>query len=98
MKTMQKKDELVSDAMAQMSEQQKVMSEQQKQITEMIPLIGNNNNNNNTNNKFNLNIFLNETCKDALNIGEFIDGIKISLKDLESIGDKNVFIKGTRLT
>jgi hypothetical protein len=50
--------------------------------------------NNIINNKtLNLQIFLNETCKDALNIGEFIDGIKISLKDLESIGD-NGFVKG----
>ena len=45
------------------------------------------------NKTLNLQLFLNETCKDALNIGEFIDGIKISLKDLESIGD-NGFVKG----
>jgi hypothetical protein len=44
--------------------------------------ITNNNINNNTNNNFNLNIFLNEKCKDALNISEFIDSLKITLDDL----------------
>jgi len=77
--------ELLIQAMKQMSEQQKVMSEQQKQITEMIPLIGNNNNN--TNNKFNLNIFLNETCKDALNINDFIDSLQLQLNDLDKMNE-----------
>jgi uncharacterized C2H2 Zn-finger protein len=45
------------------------------------------NTNTNSNNKtFNLNVFLNETCKDAMNIMEFIDSIKIQLSDLESFG------------
>ena len=79
-KQLQKKDELVSDAMAQ-------MADQQKQITEMIPLIGNNNNNNNTTNKFNLNIFLNETCKDALNINDFIDSLQLQLNDLDKMNE-----------
>lgn len=56
-----------------------------------------NNNSNNTNNSFNktfnLQVFLNETCKDALNIGEFIDNIKVSLQDLEGIGNKG-YVKG----
>jgi hypothetical protein len=43
--------------------------------------------NNSHNNTFNLQIFLNETCKNAINIGEFVDRIKISLRDLESIGN-----------
>jgi len=82
MKQLQKKDELVSEAMAQ-------MADQQKQITEMIPLIGNNNNNtnNNTTNKFNLNIFLNETCKDALNINDFIDSLQLQLNDLDKMNE-----------
>ena len=57
--------------------------ELRKQITEMIPLIGNNNNNtNNVKQKFNINIFLNEKCKDALTMNEFIDKIEISMKNL----------------
>jgi hypothetical protein len=46
-----------------------------------------NNNTINSNNKsFNLNVFLNETCKDAMNIMEFIDSLKIQLSDLENVG------------
>jgi hypothetical protein len=51
--------------------------------------ITNNNHTNQTNcnNKtFNLQVFLNETCKDAMNLSEFIDNIKLQLSDLESIG------------
>ncbi len=45
------------------------------------------NNNINSNNKtFNLNVFLNETCKDAMNIMEFVDSLKIQLSDLENVG------------
>ena len=50
--------------------------------------VTNNNNNSitnnitNNNNQFNLNIFLNEKCKDALNMSEFIDSLKITLDDL----------------
>ena len=47
----------------------------------MVPKIGNTTNNNN--NTFNLQVFLNEDCKDALNFSEFIDKIQISFEDLE---------------
>ena len=54
----------------------------------------NNLNNNNSNNKtFNLQVFLNETCKDAMNIMDFADSIKISLSDIESIGELG-FVNG----
>ena len=47
----------------------------------------NNNNNTNSHNKtFNLQFFLNETCKDAMNISEFIENIKIDVSDLENMG------------
>ena len=47
-----------------------------------------------TNNKtFNLNVFLNETCKDAMNIMDFVDSLKIQLSDLESVG-KLGFVEG----
>ncbi len=63
-----------------------------------------NNNNNNTNNShnttnnvdaktFNLNFFLNETCKDAMNISEFVSTIKVNLNDLENTG-KQGYIQG----
>jgi hypothetical protein len=46
-----------------------------------------NSNNTNSNNKtFNLRFFLNETCKNAMNITEFVDSIKLQLSDLENVG------------
>jgi hypothetical protein len=46
-----------------------------------------NSNNNTTNNKtFNLQLFLNEECKDALNMSEFINSIELKISDLENIG------------
>ena len=55
-----------------------LLFEQQKQMGEMIPQMGNNNNN-----KFNLNFFLNEQCKDAINIQDFINSLTVQLTDLE---------------
>jgi len=88
----------------------KVIKGQQEQINNIIPKIGNitnnttNNNNNTTmNNNFNLNVFLNEQCKDALNISDFIDSLKITLEDLLfsktngiSRGITDVLIKGLK--
>ena len=45
-----------------------------------------NNTSNSHNKTFNLQFFLNETCKDAMNIMEFVDSIKLQLSDLESVG------------
>ena len=49
--------------------------------------INNNNNNGTINNNFNLNVFLNETCKDAMNITDFIQSIKLQLQDFEKVGE-----------
>jgi hypothetical protein len=68
-------------------------------IIELIPKIGNNNTTNNTtnNNQFNLQVFLNEDCKDAMNFSDFIKQIQVSLTDLENQAE-NGYIKGiTRL-
>ena len=46
----------------------------------------NTNNNNSHNKTFNLQFFLNEECKDALNISEFVSSIKVELEDLEATG------------
>jgi len=49
---------------------------------------------NNSNNKtFNLNVFLNEQCKDAMNIMDFVDSLKLQLSDLENVG-KLGFVEG----
>ena len=63
-----------------------------EQNNEMLEIIknGTHNNSNNTNNShnktFNLQFFLNETCKDAMNIMDFVDSIKLQLTDLENVG------------
>jgi hypothetical protein len=55
-----------------------------------LNITNNNNTNHNTNNShnktFNLQFFLNEECKDALNISEFVSSIKVELEDLEATG------------
>ena len=57
--------------------------ELQNTIKEIIPKIGNNNtiNSNNTNN-VSIQVFLNDTCKDAMSITDFIDTIQVSVSDL----------------
>ena len=87
-------------------EQQKLVQtenmELRNQISELIPKVGNNivNNTINSKQKLNINIFLNEQCKDALTINEFIDKIKVTLDDLMltktkgiSEGVSNIFIE-----
>ena len=53
-------------------------------IKELVPQLGNNNttNSHNTNN-FNINVFLNEKCKDAINMSDFINSIEVSLEQLD---------------
>jgi len=71
----------------------KDMSEMRKEMVSMVPLIGNNNNNTTTNNTFNLQFFLNNDCKDALNLTDFIDSLRLQLNDLEYTTD-NGHVKG----
>lgn len=49
----------------------------EKVITETVPKIGNNNNNN-----ISINVYLNEKCKNAMNLTDFVDKINVSLEDL----------------
>ena len=66
-----------------------LLMEQNKLMMEIIKkqtLTSVTNNNTTTNNNFNINLFLNEKCKDALNLMDFVNQIKGNVKDLESIG------------
>ena len=47
----------------------------------------NTNCNNNSNNKFNLNFFLNEQCKNAMNIADFVNNMVLTVEDLKNTGD-----------
>jgi hypothetical protein len=66
-----------------------------KQNTELMEILKNGTNNTtntntncmNNNKTFNLQFFLNETCKDAMNITDFVESIKIQLCDLEKLGE-----------
>jgi hypothetical protein len=86
-------------------EQSKEKSELINKLVDREPGSNNINSNNTTNNnqKFNLNFFLNETCKDAMNLQEFIDNICITFQDLLKIGNdgfvtgvSDIFIKELR--
>ena len=76
-----------------MTEQNQVMTEQSKEFIKTITDLAKNNNTtnntvngnvNNNNNKFNINLFLNEKCKDAINFADFIKNITVSNEDLEN--------------
>ena len=91
------------------NELQKMLLDQQKQhaknLEEIIPKLGNitNNTTNNTKNEVNINIFLNEYCKDALNISEFVHSLQVKFDDLENTsnvghidGISQIFINGLK--
>ncbi len=68
---------------------QQQQAEFQKQMLEVCKNSNNtiHNNSHNNNKTFNLQIFLNEECKDAMNMSEFIDSFDLQLSDLESVGE-----------
>jgi hypothetical protein len=100
-----KKNQELQDLLLEQSKQNSLLVNKLVQ-REPVTINNSNNNNNTTNNnnqKFNLNFFLNETCKDAMNIQEFIENIKITFQDLLTIGNSgfvdgvsDIFIKQLR--
>ena len=69
--------DLIIKVMSENQELKNMMVEQQKTITDMVPKLGNNNNN-----KININVYLNEHCKDAINIEDFTENIRLTIMDL----------------
>ena len=74
----------------------------QQQMVELIPQVKGNTTNNTLNN-YNINLFLNEQCKDALNIMDFVNSLTIELSDLERTGThgfadgiSNIFVKAIK--
>jgi hypothetical protein len=79
-------NQMVLGLIEQNKELQKQLIELSKQ-THIINNTTNNTTNNNTqNNQFNLNVFLNEDCKNAINIVDFVESLKITVNDLEQTG------------
>ena len=76
--------ELVLTMMNENKELRNQNQELTNTIKELVPQLGNNNttNSHNTNN-FNINVFLNEKCKDAINMSDFINSIEVSLEQLD---------------
>ena len=96
-------NELVIQLLKQNNDLQLMLIEQSNKMFELAKeakYITNNSNSNN-NNQFNLNVFLNDKCKDAINMDDFVDSLQLKLKDLEetarlgySDGISRIFING----
>ena len=86
---------LVLELLKQNQEFKTLILEQNKQMMELANKAGNNNcnNNNNNNNKFNLNVFLNETCKDAISMDDFINSIEVTRDEFIHTGQVG-FVEG----
>jgi hypothetical protein len=85
-----------------MSEIKVMMKEQNQTIMDAVvnnstivnnSIVNNNNNNQTKNQQFNLNMFLNETCKDAMNLSDFIENMQVTMEDMEKTGELG-FAKG----
>ena len=108
----QTQHELIQYLMKENSEFKQLMIEQNKSMIELAKnSAGHNNNNNNNNttnnnnntNNFNLNFYLNETCKNAMNIMDFVNQLQIKNNDLEETarlgfaeGISKIFINGLK--
>jgi len=94
--------ELILKLFKQNQSLQDMLYDQNNKMFELAKECNNNTTNNNTtnNNHFNLNIFLNEQCKDAINLMDFVGSLNIKLQDLEytarvgyAEGVSQIFIK-----
>jgi|UniRef100_A0A6C0IN95 hypothetical protein len=83
-------NETIVALIQQNQEFKELLLEQNKHITNITT---NNYTTTHNNQKFNLNFFLNTTCKDAMNMSDFIETIHVDFKDIENIG-KNGYVTG----
>lgn len=77
-------NEIVMELIKQNQEFKNLLMEQNSKIVDLsnkTTIINNTNSNN-----FNLNVFLNEKCKDAMNIMDFVNELNIGFNDLENVG------------
>ena len=88
-------------------EKDNILIEQNSKIIELaskqVSNITNNTNNTTNNTQFNLQFFLNETCKDAMNITDFINSLQVQIADLEKTGKlgyvegiSGIFLRGLK--
>jgi hypothetical protein len=70
------------------TDQNKQLNTQSEKMLELAGNMGNNNTtNSNNNNKFNMNVFLNEKCKDAISLTDFINSMNLSVEDFIQTGE-----------
>jgi len=89
-------NDLVLLLLKENQEFKQMLLEQNKHLIELTNKSNNttiNNTNCTNNNHFNLNLFLNEKCKDAMNIMDFVDSLKLTLQDLEKTAELG-YVKG----
>ena len=93
------KDDLIMELVKENREFKQLIIDQNKQMLEMSKNMGGNHTTNNTNcnNKFNLNVFLNEKCKDAMSLKDFVNSMNISLEDYVQTGELG-FVEGITKT
>jgi len=88
---------MIVELLKQNQEFKELIIEQNKYMIELASKAGNTNTNNNNiknqHNNFNLNVFLNETCKDAICINDFIKDLPVSFQQLENI-EQNGYVAG----
>jgi len=103
MTIMQQNQEFKELMLEQSQEQQKHNQEIQNQLLELAKEGRNTIINNHTNNSFNLNVYLNETCKDAMNMLDYVNSLQLELSDLEETGKlgytngmSRIFINGLK--
>ena len=89
---------IVLNLVEENKELKEMIIKQMNQIEEIVPKIGHT-----TNNTLNLQVFLYEDCKDAINLNDFIDGLNIKIQDLEHTkkyglceGVQNIFVNGLK--
>jgi|UniRef100_A0A6C0IL15 hypothetical protein len=81
--------ELMIEQSKQIQDTQQENQQLQKQLIEAVKTNGphiENQTNINNNQKFNLNLFLNEQCKDAINMSDFLENMELDLEDLTETG------------
>jgi len=71
----------------ELQQQNMKLQNQMLDVVKEGTVINNNITNNTTNNQFNLNLFLNDTCKDAMNITDFLGNLNVKIDEIEYIGN-----------
>jgi hypothetical protein len=86
----------VLELIKQNQEFKSLILDQQNKLIELASkpnTVNNTSNSHNNNSTFNLQFFLNETCKDAMNLTDFVENLNIQLKEVENVGN-NGFVTG----